>query len=344
MFFLWHATPIYLHYFIIVLPAPVIVAGVAFDRVLAAIPRPLAASRPRLASLARGGLWMGLALTAFFQVWAWLSLLNFLGVTPTPGGFGEPLASKVEAADLARQTMLANNAAEVLVVGEGESPQLDEFPAEFDVLLRDLPHRFVDVRRSALFPAETAIVILDGQHASPVWAGDLYREAAVAVEEVPLRAPGASLSVLLVPGGSKPEPQVASNPPALLANFVNLLGHDALLRVDDESGSWQVHWRTADNPDPGQYHFFNHLLDASGDRVGQADAAVFSPSQWRAGDSVISRFLLPWPAAATMPLSMRVGMYRFPSLENVPLLDVAGNPYIDAATFPLDNLLADYQR
>jgi hypothetical protein len=32
---------------------------------------------------------------------------------------------------------------------------------------------------------------------------------------------------------------------------------------------------------------------------------------------------------------MRTGVYRYPSLENVPLLDVAGNPAGDAVEFSL---------
>ncbi|UCC51192.1 MAG: hypothetical protein JSV68_19095, partial [Anaerolineaceae bacterium] len=72
-------------------------------------------------------------------------------------------------------------------------------------------------------------------------------------------------------------------------------------------------------------------------RLWQVDEPAFAPWQWTAGDTLISRFIIPWPETADSPLTMRVGMYRFPSLENVPLLDVAGNPYVDAAEFSIDN-------
>jgi len=51
---------------------------------------------------------------------------------------------------------------------------------------------------------------------------------------------------------------------------------------------------------------------------------------------VISRFWLPLSSEPQRPLTMRVGMYRFPSMENVPLLDEAANPVADALDIPLN--------
>jgi hypothetical protein len=205
------------------------------------------------------------------------------------------------------------------------------------VLLRDTPHRFVDVDRSALFPAHTAVVLLDQRQISQTWTGDLYLEAAASSTEIPLRPGEGAYTILELPAQAKPQPDYPREPPDLLANWVNLLGHDELQRLDPETGLWQIHWRTGDNPDPSSYQFFNHLLDQNGQRIAQADAAAFAPWQWRAGDTLISRFLISWPEAQDAPASMRVGMYHFPSLENVPLLDIAGNPFVDAATLLLDN-------
>jgi hypothetical protein len=234
--------------------------------------------------------------------------------------------------------MLAETAAtEILVAGEGESPRLDAFPAEWDVLLRDVPHRFVDVGHSALFPAEPAVVLLDGRNKTPAWTGDLYQQTASTTQEIPLRPGEGSFYVLTLERDARPQPSERLDPPHLLANWVHLLGSDQMARLDPDTGLWQVHWRTGDNPDPAQYHFFNHLLDENDVRIGQGDEAAFAPWQWSAGDTIISRFLIPLPKTAASPLTMRVGMYHFPSLESVPLLDEAGNPYVDAATFSIDN-------
>jgi hypothetical protein len=48
---------------------------------------------------------------------------------------------------------------------------------------------------------------------------------------------------------------------------------------------------------------------------------------------VISRFVMPWPPDGT---AVRLGMYRYPELTAVPLLDVAGNPYADDLEVPLN--------
>jgi hypothetical protein len=99
---------------------------------------------------------------------------------------------------------------------------------------------------------------------------------------------------------------------------------------------WDVYWRPADDPDPADYHIFNHLLDEAGLRLAQADGAAFAGMQWRPGDIVISRFLLTH-VEGLPPLTMRVGMYKFPSLENVPVLDEAANPVADAVEIPLSD-------
>jgi hypothetical protein len=228
-----------------------------------------------------------------------------------------------------------------LVAGAGESPHLDEFPAVWDVLLRDTPHRFVDVRRAALFPAQPAVVILDGRDTNQPWTGDLYQQAASLAKEIKLRPGEGSYFVLSLEQDARPEPDLPLDQPLLLANWVNLLGSDKLQMSDPATGIWQIHWRTGDNPDPARYQFFNHLMDKSDVRISQVDEAAFAPWQWTAGDSLISRFLIPWPESATPPLSMRVGMYRFPSLENVPFLDEAGNPFVDAVDFSIDNDAAE---
>jgi hypothetical protein len=341
LFFLWQITPVFLHYFIATMPAQYIAAGVAFSRIPHGLTRfwPTAGKGVRRA--VRVGSWIMLAITILLQIGALVTLLDFLGSTATPGAFGVPLAMKLEAADSARALFTASNASEILVVAAGESPRLDAFPAEWDVLLRDMPRRFVNVERSALFPAAAAVVLLDERNGAPTGTADLYRDAASSSQEVPLRPGEGSFTILALEGQARPEPDVLVNPPYLLANWVNLLGFDQPQRLNGERGVWQIHWRTGDNPDPTHYHFFNHLLDANGKRLWQVDEPAFAPWQWTAGDTVISRFLIPWPETADSPLTMRVGMYRFPSLENVPLLDIAGNPYVDAAEFSIDNEIED---
>ncbi|MCP4427257.1 MAG: hypothetical protein GY803_22440 [Chloroflexi bacterium] len=319
LFFVWHNTPIFLHYFVATLPAQYIAAGVLAAR--------LFNGRRWVTALG----WSALAATAVLQAWALIGLLVFLGQTATPGGFGTPVARQLEAVAQAKMTLAETNAAEILVVGSGESPRLEEFPAVYDVLLRDTPHRFVNGERSALFPAAPAVVLL----ADGMAVMDLYSETAVIHTEIPLRPGEGSLHVLALPANAAPAPDATFETPLLLANWVNLLGYDEPMSLGEETAVWQIHWRAGDNPDPANYQFFNHLLDSQGQRLSQADAAAFSPSQWRAGDVVVSRFVLAWPDGGERPYTIHTGMYRYPSLEPVPFLDVAGNPYAEYETIQI---------
>ena len=322
LFFIWRITPVYIHYFIATLPAQYIAAGIAFSWLMGWL------GRRRWSAV--GG-WSVLAGTAVLQTWAFLSLLFFVGQQATPNGFGVPVARKLAAVEQAQTMLVETDAFEILAVGPGESPRVDEFPAVYDVLLRGLPHRFVDVDRSALFPAGAAVVLLDGADG----VADLYRETAVAQQEIPLRTGEESLFVLSLPSAAAPQADVVFEPPYLLANWVNLLGYDEPIVQDDDTAIWQIYWRTGDNPDPANYQIFNHVIDGTGERISQIDGPAFSPSQWRAGNVIVSRFVLPWPEDGERPYSIRTGMYRYPSLEPVLLLDIAGNSFSDAVTIEI---------
>lgn len=50
---------------------------------------------------------------------------------------------------------------------------------------------------------------------------------------------------------------------------------------------------------------------------------------------MISIFNLDWPEHPEPPLVMRTGVYVYPQIQNVPVLDVAGNPASDAVEIPL---------
>ncbi len=307
--FAWFPTPVELHYLLPFYPAWFVAAGLAVEPI------------GRL-PFGRWAIWPLIALSAVWQVWLWVGLLTFIQDHATPGGFGEPLIFQLEAAAAVRAEAARTGAPEVLIAGAGEDPALDAFPAVFALHLRDLPHRFVDANRSAVFPAQGA-VLLYGPEEFPLEAvvASVGRAGAV----IPRRLGEGSYRLFTLPAEPDPPVAIRFDPPPLLANWVTFLG----LTPPDPDGHLQLLWRVG-TPAADDFHFFNHLLTAGGGRITQADAAAFSAHSWREGDLVLSHFTLDPPPAGAGPWVLRTGMYRYPSLENIPLLDVAANPYTDA--------------
>lgn len=323
LLFVWHWTPVYIHYFIVALPAPYLMAGALFGRVLRQ-------ARP----LSRGIAWSGILVLCLLQLATLTAMMAFIEQNPLAGGFGIPLGAKLAAADGARRLMHDTGADEVLIAGSGSNPEHEDFPAEFRALLHDVPKRYVDLRAEAVFPSAAAVVLLDTTLDEAITSTRaLYTTAATSAETFNV-TDEIAYSALALPPLSIPTADVELSPAPLLANFVRVAGHNDL-SVTQEGAVWDLYWRPADNPDPADYHFFNHLLDGNGTRIAQTDGAAFGGWQWRAGDVVVSRFLLPLTVTPEFPLTMRAGMYRFPSLDNVPVLDEAANPAADAVDLPL---------
>ena len=309
--FIWFPTTVELHYLIPTYPVLFVAAGVGVAWLLKWVQAIW--------------VWGGLGLTAVGQVVVWLVLLGIVGQVDTPGGFGELLGHQLAAVDVAREWVAAGDAAEVLILADGENPEQDNIAAIYALHLRDLPHRFVTGGESVVFPEESAVML------RVVNGGELdhFVEAAAIDERVITRRSGEwPLYVSLLPGGSAPLLAKPFEQTPLLGNWVNILGYEDRL----DRGGWLVSWRVGVTA-PVDYHFFNHLL-VDGERVAQVDGAGFGARQWHEGDIVVSYF--PFSEdfdryKTERPWVMRVGMYGYPSLENVPLLDVAGNPYADAA-------------
>jgi hypothetical protein len=123
--------------------------------------------------------------------------------------------------------------------------------------------------------------------------------------------------------GRQPEVPLPRPASALLANGAEVLG------MSDLGAGWQLWWRAPGPQDGERLHLFAHVLDADGERVAQVDAPTYTPSVWRAGDLVVSHFALPAGG-----VTVRAGMYGYPSLAPVPVLDAAGEPSGEWLEFP----------
>ena len=298
VFFVWEFVPIVLHYLLPLLPAPYLLAGLGAQWVVA-----------RGKMFGRYAIIALLVLTTVGQVIIHHQLLRFLDQHNTVGGFGTPLYRQLQAVEDAKK--LANGA-EILLVSDGEFVESAEQPAIYAVLLRDVPHRFVNGQRSAVFPRAGAVVLLTQ---SADLARPLYSASSSARQTIPLR-PGEG-ELLLLRVETPPPPQHSFDPPYLLQNWVQLEG------VTATKTTWQLHWRVGAGG--ATYHWTNQWLDGEGATIDQSDAPTFASSAWREGDVVISLF----PASSHPSQGVRVGLYEYPSLRAIPVLDAASNPSAD---------------
>ncbi len=310
LFFVPHATPIYPWYLIILFPAPYLLSGILLDGLLA---------RFQLA-WQKVVLWLLPLLIAGSQVWLSLALLRFISAQNTPGAFGTPLGMLIETAETAKRL----SSEDVLVVSDGTDPNIDAVPAVFDVLLRGVPHRFVDGRTTAVFPAGNASVVL--------WPGDYAERGADLYQRwgggrwsntVPLRAGEGEVRFAAGSGVTLavPRPREAS---ALLDNGAEFLGSGG------EARRWELWWRAPGPTEGENYHVFAHLLNTIGERVSQSDIATYAPRDWRTDDLVVNYFALQGDG-----VTVRTGMYGYPSLTPAQVLDAAGNPAGEWLEFPI---------
>jgi len=349
---LWFAVPVALQsrptapvqpfYFILLYPVQFLLIAVLLVDLLGRLPA-LRWRRPERA--VRVG---SLVLAVVALVWGgWQvavvgRLLLFTDRYPTTGGYGIPLKYTRAAA---QEALRLASPSEIVVLSAAVNPATDETPAVFEALLFGHAHRFADGRLALPVPDAPETVYLAGpvQDGASDLSPVLERLAGLGnVRPGPLvRLPDGWTYRLFYRSGPDREDVLAGLtrfPEALrFANGTAFLGYqmdqvvpDVPIRVGSALEVWLAWW-VASPPPPGvSYHFFVHLLDEEGRLRSQHDGAGFPTASWRAGDLVLSRFSVPIPEDLSPGrYAVWAGLYSYPDVVNVPVLDVAGNPAAD---------------
>lgn len=313
LLFVWHSTPVFPHYFILLYPWPYVLVAMFITW--------LAQQRPRWRVSAWGGVLIAVLVAA--QLYGYLSILHFVAGRNTPGGYGTPVGLTLQAVRAAEQ-MARGLKGHVLVLAEGDNVQADEIASIWDVLVDPaLAPRVVDRRRATVYPLGKAVFVSPVLPTMSVPAQFALRpggEGGYRLSSWDGLGPDAVERLLddqnfrLLPAS------------AAFTNGVVLLGYHVSGGQPGNSLYFSTAWQVSSAPARGvDYHWTNQLYDAEGKRVWQKDDVGFPASSWRAGDLVITDFTAPLDASVKPgEYRMRVGMYTYPDIKTVPMVNGAG--------------------
>jgi hypothetical protein len=313
-----YSLDLYLHFFVLIVPAACLVVGYA-----------MADLWPRLRSRwLRTALAGGIGCVVAAQLVDLLLMGAFVSSHDTTGGFGLPLRSYQHVADRVVTDAQTEQAYEVLVVGQGDSPAVDETAAVFDLLLRDrIPYRFVDGRTAALWPEARAITLI-APGAGP--AAEWYQ--------------GQSLvDITVAPGTAGSFQTVISEPLPATTGFTPVLGPRQFtngVEVEAYSTEGEIQpggtlrlwllWQQVTPVDAVDARFTARLMDGSGREWGQDDRMGYPSIYRRQGDRYLSLFEIPISEQATPelgPYRVGVGVYTYPDLASAGVVgQVASMP------------------
>jgi 4-amino-4-deoxy-L-arabinose transferase-like glycosyltransferase len=323
LFLTRHSTMVAPHYFTATFPAQFILVGwvVVQARRL----------KGRLAQTGQMLLLVLVAVLAAAQVYETVSVLQFVMTRDTTlGGYGTPVVYEIEAVETANRLRRELGGDEVIVLALGDEPRVYEMPNAADVLMYDTPHRSVDVRSALVFPTHQTVYWV-AYEMSPGEALLSTFTPEIADARVPLREGVRSFRFYYWPGG---EPDITCRQslpdgPHVWANGAQLVGYclEGDLRPG-ETVHWTLIWRPARTPaEDVYYHWFNHLVDRAGELRAQQDGPSLLPAYWQTGDTILNWFELQIPPDAPQDgYTMHVGMYTYPDVANVPLVDTDGAP------------------
>jgi 4-amino-4-deoxy-L-arabinose transferase-like glycosyltransferase len=311
------------HYFTTTFPAQFILIGWGIKRLTS-----LTGRWSRRTTPAIQGILIALVVAiATAQAYETTAVLRFVRTHDTRLGHGTPIVYELQAIKTAMRLGQQTDDTEIIVLSEGDDPRMFEMPAVADVLMyeSDMPHRSVDTRGALVIPSSPVVY----------WATyDMTAGEALLATFTPeltdarisLREGARSFRFYCWPGGvpDLPNMQPLVGTPSTWTNGAQVIGYR--LEGDLHPGRtirWTLVWRVTAPPTNNiRYHWFNHLLDEQGQMRAQNDGPSFLSTYWRTGDTVFNWFNLQIPPDAPLGVyTMRVGMYTYPAIESVLLLN-----------------------
>jgi hypothetical protein len=294
-----HAVPLYPHYFIVLYPAPFVVAGMGVSTLYQWV-----------AEHARGsilGPWIAAAVTGLpvlIGMLAFAAYIDALARGAVQAAFGAPLASQLTLLETADR--LAAGGSVYLGTHDDLAPSL--------VFLSGGRWRAFDDRRGLCLPAapRPAILAITDPHTTAGqlanrWLSDDY------LTDVPLDSLTQAALFRIRPGVVESAADFHSLEVAFEDGMI-LSGYRLAIDQANRRLLVDLHWRLGPNPSAKPPTVFNHLVDARGVNAAGADGLAYDGPVWNAGDTCIDEFAIPWPVQPGM-YRLEVGLYDYPSMR-----------------------------
>ncbi len=214
---------------------------------------------------------------------------------------------------------------------------MTETPTVFDALLFRQPHRFVDGRGALPFPkGDKTLYLID---LFP--EAELYPLLISELSDLPSVTPGPEIELpdglaykLYLRVSEDTSDVISDLTPidggVLFANKVVFAGYKTENElIPGEYLDVKLGWWLHGPPPAGvDYHFTVQLqLHTENDIriVSQDDQVAYPAEYWQGGDTVLSYFLLPLPVdLPSGEYVLRAGMYSYPDIVPVPVINPAG--------------------
>ena len=326
--------PLQLHYLLPLYPAQFVMMGWAVAR-LTTDGRPPTTDLRLWRSVVGGLLVLTLVLILVWQLAITIRFTDFIAQHNTAaGGYGEPARTGLAAAQAARAGIQAGMYRDVIVVAPGGDPQVNEAATIMDVFLADVPHRFVNAEAGLILRGEpTQYLFTPGSAAALSRLTQLLPAGDVLTQTFKFRADDPRTYVYAQVRPVALDVQRVAAGVGHWAYGVDLIGYRTQ-RIDDTLLFETFASVTQAPPAGADVHWFTHVLNAGRQKLAQLDGGGVPPNNWRVGDVLWHWYDLPLARDATIA-KIRIGSYRYPSLEPVSVLDAAGNPIADSVELTL---------
>ncbi|MBX3080635.1 MAG: glycosyltransferase family 39 protein [Anaerolineae bacterium] len=301
-------TRVYPHYMVVILPAAFLVLGAGLSDAWRGL-----SDNPLVRRLVLTFGLVTLVSIAGLDVWLKVSLLNFLNVTNTPGGFGTPLGyfSPI------REKVVAEQPAHTLANLDGQYIGYHDETTVWNFLLYDLPDRRYLDDVTEIYPAEPALYL--SHHCTDQTQNYYLRTAQEGCYTITTRRAGDFDPAAYTP--------ITDADQFRFANSAQLTAY----RWDTQQGCLTVVWNTERGPFTEDFSMAVQFVNNSGERILNADGLSLRGQYWRPGDIVTRRFCLPYGQERIAEITgVLLGFYTSTDtpegkrFEDVPLLDHTG--------------------